>query len=162
LFFILWQSGGGRGEVPTENLVFYNLLQNIIRTFAKHSTLLFILWQSGGGRGEVPTENLVFYNLLQNIIRTFAKHSTLFFILWQSGGGRGEVPTENLVFYNLLQNIIRCPKERERIVTHPLIESFINFKWRRIQKIIQFQVKQKTKFSSYIRTFRWDRLQSHI
>ncbi len=52
LLFILWQSGGGCGEVPTENLVFYNLLQNIIRTFANHSTLLFILWQSGGGRGE--------------------------------------------------------------------------------------------------------------
>jgi hypothetical protein len=44
------------------------------------------------------------------------------------------------VFYNLLQNIILSPKEREKLVTHPLIESFINFKWCRIKRIIQIQV----------------------
>ncbi len=49
LFFILRQSGGGRGEVPTENLVFYNLLQNIIRTFANHSTCSLFYGRAVGG-----------------------------------------------------------------------------------------------------------------
>jgi hypothetical protein len=60
------------------------------------------------------------------------------------------------VFYNLLQNIIISPKEREKLVTHPLIESFINFKWSRIKRIIQIQVYLPL-IKSFI-NFKWCRI----
>ena len=51
----------------------------------------------------------------------------------RSGGAAGEVKDTNLVLSNLLINIKKNPDEGEQLLLHPLVQSFILMKWRKVQ-----------------------------
>ena len=52
----------------------------------------------------------------------------------RSGGRAGEVKDSNLVLSNLLINLKKNPDEGEQLLVHPLVESFILMKWRKVER----------------------------
>eukprot|EP00092_Neocalanus_flemingeri_P007478 GFUD01008075.1.p1 GENE.GFUD01008075.1~~GFUD01008075.1.p1 ORF type:complete len:850 (+),score=222.46 GFUD01008075.1:59-2608(+) len=58
----------------------------------------------------------------------------------RSGGGAGEVKDSNLVLSNLLINMKKNPDEGEQLLVHPLVESFIVMKWRKVKRWFLAQI----------------------
>lgn len=52
----------------------------------------------------------------------------------RSGGLAGEIKDSNLVLCNLLINIKKNSDEGQQLLVHPLVESFILLKWRKVER----------------------------
>ena len=51
----------------------------------------------------------------------------------RSGGVRGEANTANCVLSNLMLNIRQNSDESQKLLSHPLVESFVILKWKKVQ-----------------------------
>ena len=57
-----------------------------------------------------------------------------------SGGKKGQKDSRNLVLANILNNTKKDRIEGEKVLEHPLTESFIHLKWRRVDNYLRFQL----------------------